>query len=56
MTARPTSREGTVALPDVALYLEHGEFDDVEKAPWLDRLVPRTFENARDAIKAGAGC
>ncbi len=57
MTARPASREDAVALLDAVLYLELDNIDhQIEQAPWLDRLVLRMIEHARDAIKAGAGC
>ncbi len=57
MTAWPKSREGIVALLDVALHLELDNIDhQIEEEPWLDRLVLWAFEHARDAIEAGAGC
>ncbi len=47
MVAIPTTRKGVVAILDLACEMQTWEVD-----PMSGRLV----QNARDAIKAGAGC
>ena len=46
MAAVPTTREGVVAILDLAVELKESDAE-------LDLFIDRLVENARDAIKAG---